>query len=106
MPTEAKSNCKDWSAIHDFMPPAPPRLRVRGKCTFPTPGYKVSFRHHHPQGINPLILILDKTVVAPTGIEPQIVTTIDVEYQEQTAQHYTEVEILPDQARIKVEEVS
>jgi hypothetical protein len=106
MAGETKSNCKDWSAIHNFMPPHPGRLIVRGKCTFPTPGYKVSFKHHHPQGINPEILLLDKTVVSPTGIEPQHVVTIDVEYEEQTTHHYKEVEILPDGAHIKVQEVS
>jgi hypothetical protein len=102
---EHKSNCKDWTAIHDFQPPRPARLRVHGKCTFPTPGYKVSFKHHHPQGINPSILLLDKTVTPPSGIEPDVVTTIDVHYEEQTDYHYTEVEILPDQVKIKVQEV-
>ena len=102
---EHKSNCKDWTAIHDFQPPRPARLRVHGKCTFPTPGFKVSFKHHHPQGINSSILLLDKTVTPPSGIEPDIVTTIDVHYEERTDHHYTEVEILPDQVKIKVQEV-
>jgi len=105
MASEKKSNCSDWTAIHDFMPPGPARLRVHGKCTFPTPGYKVTFKHHVPPGINPAILLLEKTVVAPTGIEPQHVTTIEVEYQEKTDQHYTDVQILPDEVHIKVQDV-
>ena len=88
------------------MPPRPPRLRVRGKCTFRTPGYCVTLKHHVPQGINPAILLLDKVVTAPTGIEPDVVTTIDVEYEEQTGVHYGEVSILPDGVTVKVQEVS
>jgi hypothetical protein len=97
--------CTGWTAIHDFMPPRPPRLRVRGKCTFPTPGYCVSLKHHVPAGINPKILLLDKVVTPPTKPEPDVETTIDVEYEEQTSVHYTEVSILPDGVTIKVEEV-
>ena len=99
-------NCKDWTAILDAMPPRKPRLRVNGKCTFPTPGYKVVLKPHHPQGINPRILLLDKVVTAPTGIEPQIVTTIEVSYQHETEVIFSNVEILPDGTNIKVEVVS
>jgi hypothetical protein len=99
-------NCKDWTAILDTMPPRKPRLRVNGKCTFPTPGYKVVLRLRHPQGFNPKILMLDKVVTPPTGIEPQVVTTIDVSYHQETDVIYSEVEILPDGAKIKVEVVS
>jgi len=105
MADEPRSNCTDWTAIHDFMPPRPARLRVHGKCTFPTPGFTVSFKPHVPQGINPVILLLDKVVTPPSGPEPDVVTTIDVQYEEQTDKHYTEVEVLPDKAKIKVEEV-
>jgi hypothetical protein len=103
--SEKKSNCTDWSAVHDFMPPRPPRLTVRGKCTFPTPGYTVTFKKHVPQGISPLVLLLDKIVTPPSGLEPQIVTTIAVEYEEVTSVRYIEVDIL-DVAKIKVEDVS
>jgi hypothetical protein len=100
---EHKSNCKDWTAVHDFQPPRPARLRVHGKCTFPTPGFTVKFKHHVPQGINPAILLLDKIVTPPHGPEPDIVTTIDVHYEEQTDNKYAEVEILPDGVTIKVQ---
>jgi hypothetical protein len=63
--SEKKSNCSDWTAIHDFMPPGPARLTVRGKCTFPTPGYTVTLKKKVPQGINPAILLLDKTEAGP-----------------------------------------
>jgi len=97
--------CGKWTAIHDFMPPGPARLRVQGVCTFPTPGYKVTLKRHVPQGINPAILILDKTVKRPTGIEPQIVTKVDVKFEARTNTHYTGVHILPDGVQIKVKEV-
>jgi hypothetical protein len=102
---DSKSNCTDWRAIHDFMPPRPARLRVNGKCTFPTPGYKVTLKKKQPQGINPNILILEKVVEAPTTVEPQIVTTVPVQYEEITDQHYTDASILPDNTSIRVEEV-
>ena len=103
MPTD--SNCGKWSAIHDFMPPRPGRLNVTGECTFPTPGFKVALKKKQPQGINPAILILEKSVVTPTGIEPQILTVVPVEYHETTDYLYTEVEILPDATFIPIQNV-
>jgi hypothetical protein len=67
--SEHKSNCEGWVAVHDFMPPGPARLSVNGKCTFPTPGYKVVLKKKVPQGINPSILLLDKEVTPPAGPE-------------------------------------
>ena len=97
--------CGKWKAIHDFMPPAPPRLRVTGFCTFPTPGFKVTLKRHVPQGINPAILLLDKTVTPPHGIEPQHVTTVEAKFEARTSVHYKAVQILPDGVQIKVQEV-
>ena len=91
------NKCKDWSAtLHAN------KLNVHGECTFPTPGFKVHLKKKEPQGINPLILLLEKTVTAPTGIEPQHVVTIAVSFEEHTTTHYHEVEILPDGTSIKV----
>lgn len=103
--TQKEHNCSDWSAVHDFMPPRPARLTVTGQCTFPTPGYKVSLKRKVPQGINPAILILEKVVVAPTGIVPQLVTKVPVQYSETTDQRYTDVQVIPDNAKIPVKEV-
>lgn len=91
------NKCGDWSAtLHSK------KLMVHGQCTFPTPGYKVHLKKKEPQGINPEILLLEKTVTAPTTIEPQHVVTIAVRFEEHTTTHYHEVEILPDGTRIKV----
>lgn len=94
-----------WTAIHDFMPPGPARLNVRGACTMPTPGFKVTLQRHEPQGINPFILLLDKIVAPPTGTEPRHPVEVVVEYHEKTDTHYTNVEILPDFTNIRVQEV-
>ncbi len=87
----------DWSAaLHQD------KLKVNGHITFPTPGYKVQLKKKVPQGINPKILLLEKTVEAPTGIEPDHVVTIPVSFEEHTTVHYDEVEILPDGIKIPV----
>jgi len=87
----------DWSAtLHQD------KLKVNGHITFPTPGYKVQLKKKVPQGINPKILLLEKTVEAPTGIEPDHVVTMPVSFEEHTTVHYHEVEILPDGIKIPV----
>jgi hypothetical protein len=91
------NKCHDWTAtLHSN------KLKVHGKCIFPTPGFKVNLKRKVPQGINPEILLLEKTVVAPAGIEPDHVVTIEVSFEEHTSVHYKEVEILPDGSKIKV----
>lgn len=91
------NQCGGWTAtLHSQ------KLTVHGECTFPTPGYKVHLKKKEPQGINPQILLLEKTVVPPTGIEPQHVVTQPVTFEEHVKVEYHEVEILPDGTRIKV----
>jgi len=95
--------CGNWYARQDFMPGSTPTLRVTGRCTFGTPGYTVVLKRAEPQGINPRILILDKVVTPPTGIVTQVVTTIDVSYEEETSTKYEQVQIRPDGPIIDVE---
>ena len=100
------NECGNWKAILNKQPIAKPSLKVTGECTFPTPGFSVKLVRAVPQGINPLILILNKEVTPPTGIEPQIITTIPAEYTENPAmEEYTDVTIMPDNTTIKVEVV-
>jgi hypothetical protein len=77
------SDCK-WQAtiapppqLSDFL-----ILTVKGVCQEPTPGYMLTLdRVNLPQtDTSVLTLVLD--VVAPTGIEPQIVTPTPVEYRQ------------------------
>ncbi len=58
------------------------RLTVKGICQEPTPGFKLTLTHVDLPGTDPSTLTLVLTVVAPTGIEPQIVTPTPVEYQQ------------------------
>lgn len=102
---KAESKCTDWKAWHDNEPPGPVRLYVTGKCTFPTTGYKVELKPRVPQGINPTIYILDKAVHKPSGPAGDVVTTVEVRYEETTNKHYTEIHILPDDVHVKVKEV-
>jgi hypothetical protein len=106
MDNEHKGKCSGWAAVHDFMPPKPARLRVTGKCVFPKPGFRVTLKHHVPQGINPAILLLDRVVTLPVDPLPGGETAVSVFYEEQTSHHYKEVEIIPDNVTLKVEEVS
>lgn len=100
------SDCSDWHAWHDRMPGKNPKLHVVGVCTFPTSGYSVELRPHHPQGINPSIYMLDKVVHKPDGPVLQVVTEVPVHYREQTSAKYTQVQIQPDNEIVDVQEVS
>jgi hypothetical protein len=57
-------------------------LSVKGVCEEPTPGYKLTLNRVTVPGSDPADLLLNLTVVAPTGIEPQIVTPTPVDYEQ------------------------
>jgi hypothetical protein len=100
---ETQSDCSDWYASHDHMPPGPKKLHVTGKCTFPTAGYSVELKPADPQGINPEIYLLEKIVTEPTGPAATVITTVEVQYDEQTDTEYKQVQIIPDGGTIDVE---
>ena len=58
------------------------KLSVKGICQEPTPGYKLTLSRASVAGSDPADLLLNLTVVAPTGIEPQIVTPTPVDYEQ------------------------
>ena len=95
----------EWSAVQDFMPPGPPRQRVRGVLVMPTPGYRVTLTRAEPQGINPAILLLELTSEPPSGMVAQVLTPTPVSYDEESEQRYTQVSIQPDGTSIEVEAV-
>jgi hypothetical protein len=94
--------CRDWKAWHDRMPGAEPTLHVTGRCEFPSSGYEVRLKRHTPQGINPRDLLLDVLVTEPTGPVNQVVTELDVSYDEQTDVDYQSATILPDGPTVEV----
>lgn len=98
----AVGECRDWNAVHDQEPPGPFKLVVTGTCAMPTPGYAVELRPRAPQGINPKDLLLDKIVTAPSGIQPRVLTDVDVRYEDETDVDYDTVTILPDGPTVDV----
>ena len=101
-----QGDCRDWNAWHDREPGGPATLHVTGKCTFPTGGYAVELKPMKPQGINLKIYLLAKTVHAPTAPATDVVTTVTVDYAEETEAHYDSVSIQPDGVTVSVKEVS
>jgi hypothetical protein len=96
-----------WSAIVDTMPPEKPRLRVTGTAECTTTGYKdVHLVEHHPQGINPRVLLLELKWTAPTGIGGDVVTPHVVRFDKNPSPIYEEVEIVNCDLKIEVEVVT
>ena len=103
----SQGKCTGWQAVQDSQPPLRPRLRVTGRCTFPTPGYKVTLKESVPQGINPRILLLTKTVTPPKGPVPQVLQTILVGFEKKNATtRYDSITILPEGTTIKVKHIT
>lgn len=50
--------------------------------------------------------MLEKEIIPPTGPVADVVTTIDVRFEEKTDTNYADVQILPDGVTIKVQNVS
>ena len=98
--------CRGWAAWHDHQPPGPPVLHVVGECEFPTAGFSVELRRKEPQGLNPKDLLLERVVYEPQGPAATVITTVEARYREETDFEYATVTILPDGARVPVEEVS
>jgi hypothetical protein len=98
-----KSNCSGWKAVQDNMPPGPSTISVRGTCKFPNHYHTVKLTKAVPQGINPAILLLRKTVTSKIGIQtPQVV---QVSFRANAPRKYTHVTILPDNVTVKVQQV-
>ena len=65
--------------------------------------FKVTLKEAVPQGINPRILLLRKTVKPPTGPVIQKPQVVNVTFTKKTKMKYTNVTILPDGGTIKVQ---
>jgi hypothetical protein len=97
--------CGNWKAVHDWRPMHELYLSVTGACEMPTPGYRITLERQVPQGINPVILILNMTVTPPSGAEPDVMTSTPVSYRESTKEKFEKVMILPDGTTIAVQDV-
>ena len=92
--------CSGWKAVFNKS-----ILRVTGKCIFPKHGFKVTLKEAVPQGINPAILLLKKTVKPPTGIVIPTPQVVNVTFTKKTTFKYQKVTILPDGVTITVQVV-
>jgi hypothetical protein len=95
--------CSGWKAVLNMMPLGPSILKVTGKCIFPKHGFKVTLKEAVPQGINPAILLLKKTVTPPTGIVIATPQVVNVTFTKKTKFKYQKVTILPDGVTINVQ---
>jgi hypothetical protein len=75
----------DWYSWLNKMPPGPASFHVSGVVYLPTPGYDVRLVPAVPQGTNPAELILDLEVTPRTGFWPQVVTPVNVRYDQRPA---------------------
>ena len=103
MPKLLKNTFKAWI---NKMPGSRPKLIVTGQAEVTTSGWTGSLERARPQGINPNILILDACLVEPTGDVLQVVSQVELRYEESPpAVDYTDVTVRldGDQVTVKVE---
>jgi hypothetical protein len=103
-PADQASN-PSFTAIHDFQPPTPARLRVEGTCDMPDPGYELRLVKAVPQGFNPAILLLNLEQRRLPGQFPAVITPFAVRYEEKTDARFTHVTILPLGHNVEVQDV-
>lgn len=86
-----KDSFKAWI---DNMPGSPRKLIVTGKLETPTAGWTAKLRYRIPQGINPKILLLDAEATKPSGPAVEVISQVDVRYEETPPQQeYTDVTV-------------
>lgn len=83
---------KELSAVHDSMPPRPPRLRVTLELECPQAGYQLHLFPKQPPGINPKDLLLE-LVQTPPDFGPDVVTEETVQWEIETDVEYDTVSI-------------
>lgn len=75
----------DWYAWLNRMPPGPASFHVTGTVQVPHPGFEARLVAAAPQGIHPKELILDLVLTERPGFWPQVVTSLNVRYDEAPA---------------------
>jgi hypothetical protein len=100
MPKTLKDTFSAWI---NKQPGAGSPLHVAGEVEVPTGGWSGSLVRAVPQGINPLILILDLKLTKPTGIVTQAFTHIRVEFTETPAAvEYESAQIRADDGEFEI----
>jgi hypothetical protein len=99
-----RSQCSGWKAWQDNMPGSSPTIYVTGACRFPTTGYSVALEP--VVGTNPPgLLQLEYKIHKPEDQVLQVITEVEAHYSQDTNAVYQEVQILPDNIKIAVEQV-
>lgn len=100
-----RSQCSGWYASQDNMPGSSPTITVTGTCQFPTEGYSVTLEP--AIGINPPgLLQLEYKIHPPKGQVSQVLTKVEARYSQDTNTVYQEVQILPENIKIPVKQIS
>ena len=100
MPKLLKDTFKAWI---NKQPGSQPKLIVTGKAEVPTSGWTGTLERAVPQGIDPKILILDACLIEPTGKVNQVVSQVDLRYEEAPpATEYTQATVRLDGGDVTV----
>lgn len=97
------TQCKDWQAWLDKMPPKPDELHVTGDVMVSNPGVRPTLTMRNPQGSNPEALILDLYLIQQPGKWTQEKVCAQVNFNRVMppgASDYTSVEIYSDGEQI------
>lgn len=97
------TQCKNWQAWLDKMPPKPDELHVVGDVMASNPGVQPTLTMRNSQGANPAVLILDLYLIQQPGMWPQVITCASVRFDRVMlpgASGYTSVEIYSEGERI------
>ncbi|MGJ3264169.1 MAG: hypothetical protein ACFE0R_13130 [Salinarimonas sp.] len=90
---------RDWTAVLNMFPPAPPRLTVEGEVLAPTPGYLPQLAKRDPQTGGPDVLQLDLHMIPPSGTVPQVLTWTPARFDRtvpRESARFSKVEIFED----------
>ena len=97
------TQCRDWQAWLNTMPPKPDDFHVVGDVLVGNPGIQPVLTMREPQGINPAILMLELYLVQQPGMWPQVVTCASARFSRVMPPHsknYEAVEIFSNGKRI------
>lgn len=97
------TNCTNWHAWLDTMPPKPDELHVVGDVEVGNPGIEAFLTVRVPQGINPAILLLDLHLFQKPGNWIQKVTCTQVRFRRvmpPNSELYSAIEIFQNGERI------
>jgi hypothetical protein len=97
------TQCRDWHAWLNTMPPKPDVLYVVGDVLVNNPGVQPHLTMREPQGSNPTIIILDLTLVQKPGTWPEVKTCASARFDRvipPKGPNYSAVEIFSLEERI------